>query len=74
MAEDRITSTLMTIVSVVLGICIICSFAIPTVTAQIGMLSDAENAKYGALIGVTVICMIMGLILVVIRGYNHKER
>ena len=74
MAEDRIDSTIATIISVVLGIVMLCSFAIPTVTGQLDLLTTEEAAKYGSLIGVVVICMIIGLILVVTRGYNQKQR
>ena len=73
MAEDRLDGTLTTIISVVLGCVFLCSFAIPTITGQLDLLTDAEAAKYGSLIGVVVICMIIGLILVVTRGYNNKR-
>lgn len=78
MAEkgDRLDHILMTIMSATIGVIMLCSFAIPTITgsAGIGALVGDNATKYGPLLGVVVIILIIGLIIPIIRGYNAKQR
>ena len=73
---DKIDASLMTIVSAVLSVVLICSFAIPviTVSAGLGALSSGNLAKYGGLIELIVIVLIFGLIIPIVRGYNSNKR
>ena len=74
--EDRIDSTMITIISAVIGVIMICSFAIPVITgsAGLGALTDSQLDKYGGLVGVIVIVLIIGLIIPIVRGYNSGKR
>lgn len=73
---DKIDASLMTIVSAVLSVVLICSFAIPVITgsAGLGALSNSNLAKYGGLIELIVIVLIFGLIIPIVRGYNSNKR
>lgn len=73
---DKIDASLMTIVSAVLSVVLICSFAIPVITgsAGLGALTNANLAKYGGLIELIVIVLIFGLIIPIVRGYNSNKR
>lgn len=74
--EDKITLSLNTIIAAVLSVVLICSFAIPVIMgdAGIGGLSEALRGKFGGLIEVIVIVLIIGLIIPIVRGYNSKSR
>lgn len=74
MSDDRVDGLITTIVGAVLGLILICSFAIPTVTDQIGNLTADQADQYGSLLGLVLIFMIIGLILYVIRRYNSAGR
>lgn len=74
--EDRIDTIVITIMAAVIGIVLLCSFAIPTIfgTAGLGALTDAQNSEYGGLIKIIVIVLIFGLIIPIVRGYNSRQR
>ena len=73
--EDKVDSISTTVFATVLGVILICSFAIPTIlgSAGLGALTEAQQTQYGGLIGVIVIVLILGLLLPVIKGYNSKR-
>ena len=73
---DKIDASLMTIVSAVLSVVLICSFAIPVITgsAGLGALSEDNLKQYGGLISIIVIVLIFGLIIPIVRGYNSNRR
>ena len=74
--EEKVDSITFTIVSTVFGVILLCSFAIPVILgdAGLGALTAAQDAKYGGLIGVIVIVLILGLILPIVKGYNKSKR
>lgn len=73
---DKIDATLMTIISAVLGVIMICSFALPTImgSAGIGAISGETYAQYRPLISVIGTVLIIGLIIPIVRGYNSNKR
>lgn len=75
-SEDKITTSLNTIMAAVLSVVLICSFAIPVImgSAGVGGLTEAWNSKFGGLIEVVVIVLIIGLIIPIVRGYNSNKR
>lgn len=75
-SDDKITSSLNTIMAAVLSVVLICSFAIPVImgSAGVGGLSSDWYDKYGGLIEVVVIVLIIGLIIPIVRGYNSGKR
>lgn len=66
-----------TIISAVVGVIILCSFAIPTIIDQVTALSvnyaDASK-EYGDMIKMTILFLIVGLILFIVRSYNNSGR
>lgn len=75
-SEDKIDASLFTIMGAVLSVVMICSFAIPVILgpAGLGALSEGALSKYGGLIEVVVIVLIIGLIIPIVRGYNSTKR
>lgn len=74
--EDKVDSISSTLFATVFGVILLCSFAIPVILgdAGLGALTAAQESKYGGLIGVIVIVLILGLILPIIKGYNRAKR
>lgn len=77
MAEDNTNMMVKTIISGVVGVIILCSFAIPTVFDQLTTLSttyaDAYK-EYGDMIKLTILFLIIGLLLFIVRSYNNSGR
>lgn len=74
MAEDRLDNSLGVILAATVSVLVLCYMAIPTITTAIASLSESAGEKYGALLGLVVTLMIIGLIIVILRGYNSKSR
>lgn len=75
MAEDKIDKMVITVVAAVIGIVMICSFAIPTIYTQVSGITNAEAlADYGDLLRMTCMFLIVGLILFIVRSYNNAGR
>lgn len=74
MAEDRLDAVIGASIAALVGIVLICAAVIPTATSFIDGLSETNNAKYGPLLGVVLIMVIIGLIVGVIRFYSSARR
>lgn len=74
MADDKIDAMMVTIVGAVLGVIMLCSFALPTIQTQIGTLTGDAATKYGATVGLVSLFLIIGLILFTIRRFNSAGR
>lgn len=74
MADDKIDSMMITIVAAVLGVIMLCSFALPTIQTQIGTLTGEAATKYGTIIGLVSLFLIIGLILFTMRRFNSAGR
>ena len=78
MAESGLTvsSVVMTIIAVAIGVVMIGSFLAPTAAEVIADLSDSakypDGASWGSLVGLTVIISILGLIIVAVNSYSKK--
>lgn len=72
---DKVDNIAFTIFATVFGVILICSFAIPVIfgSAGLGALTEDQASQFGGLITVIVIALILGLLLPVIKGYNHKR-
>lgn len=73
--SEKVDNISGTIFAAVLGVILICSFAIPTIlgSAGLGALTESQAETYGGLIGVVVIVLIIGILLPIIKGYNNKR-
>lgn len=67
-----VRSTVLTIVSVTIGIILVCSLLIPQVQDALGGLTEDQEAEYGALINLTVIITIIGIIVAALYMYTSK--
>lgn len=74
MAEDRLDNSLGVILAATVSVLVLCYMAIPTITQAIASLTGTAGEQYGALLGLVVTLMIIGLIIVILRGYNSKSR
>lgn len=77
MAEENTDMMVKTIISAVVGVIILCSFAIPTIIDQVSALtlSYADAGKeYGDLIKLTILFLVVGLILFIVRNFNNAGR
>lgn len=74
MADDKIDTMMVTIVAAVLGVIMLCSFALPTIQTQIGTLTGDVATKYGSIVGLVSLFLIIGLILFTVRRFNNAGR
>lgn len=73
MAEDRLDKSLGVVLTATVTVIVLCYMAIPTIMDAIGSLKE-DSAQFAPLITLTVTMMIIGLIIVILRGYNSKTR
>lgn len=75
MAEkpDRIDTIVNATTAAVIGVILLCSFAIPTIVQQVGGMTG-DSAKYGDLVLTVIIFLVIGLIISLIRFFNRGER
>ncbi len=74
MAEDRLDAVIGASIAALVGIVLICAAVIPTATTFIDGLTGANQTKYGPLLGVVLIMVIIGLIIGVLRFYSSARR
>ena len=77
--EDKIDKVVISIVALIIGVVLLCSAAIPIISSQVTGLnkitgSVLDIATFQTLIGVAVIFTILGLIVVIVRGYTKSDR
>ena len=74
MAEkpDRIDTIVNATTAAVIGVILLCSFAIPIIVQQVGGMTG-DSAQYGDLVLTVIIFLVIGLISL-IRFFNRGER
>lgn len=71
--QDRIDTIVNATTAAVVGVILLCSFAIPIIVQQVaGMTGD--SAQYGDLVLTVIIFLVIGLIISLIRFFNRGER
>lgn len=75
MAEkpDRIDTIVNATTAAVIGVMLLCSFAIPIIVQQVGGMTG-DSAQYGDLVLTVIIFLVVGLIISLIRFFNRGER
>ncbi len=75
MAEkpDRIDTIVNATTAAVIGVILLCSFAIPIIVQQVGGMTG-DSAQYGDLVLTVIIFLVIGLIISLIRFFNRGER
>lgn len=75
MAEkpDRIDTIVNATTAAVVGVILLCSFAIPIIVQQVGGMTG-DSAQYGDLVLTVIIFLVIGLIISLIRFFNRGER
>lgn len=75
MAEkpDRIDTIVNATTAAVVGVILLCSFAIPIIVQQVGGMTG-DSAEYGDLVLTVIIFLVIGLIISLIRFFNRGER
>lgn len=75
MAEkpDRIDTFVNATTAAVIGVILLCSFAIPIIVQQVGGMTG-DSAQYGDLVLTVIIFLVIGLIISLIRFFNRGER
>ena len=75
MAEkpDRIDTIVNATTAAVIGVILLCSFAIPIIVQQVGGMTG-DRAQYGDLVLTVIIFLVIGLIISLIRFFNRGER
>lgn len=75
MAEkpDRIDTIVNATTAAVIGVILLCSFAIPIIVQQVGGMTG-DSAQYGDLVLTVIIFLVVGLIISLIRFFNRGER
>lgn len=75
MAEkpDRIDTLVNATTAAVVGVILLCSFAIPIIVQQVGGMTG-DSAEYGDLVLTVIIFLVIGLIISLIRFFNRGER
>lgn len=71
--EDRLDISVTTIITAMVSMIILGYVAIPVISDVIGSLTG-DYAKYGDLMSLVLVLMIIGVIVLVIRGYNSRGR
>ena len=78
--EDKIDKVVISIVALIVGVVMLCSAAIPIISSQVTGLNDLISGSVmnipmlQSLIGVAVVFTILGLIIVIVRGYTKSDR
>ena len=78
--EDKIDKVVISIVALIIGVVMLCSAAIPIISSQVTGLNDLISGSVlnipmlQSLIGVAVVFTILGLIIVIVRGYTKSDR
>lgn len=72
--EDKLDSSIGTILTAMVSVIVLAYVAIPIISDAINSLTGDNASTYGDLLSVTVIIMIVGIIIFVIRGYNNHGR
>ena len=75
MAEkpDRIDTIVNATTAAVIGVILLCSFAIPIIVQQVGGMTG-DSAQYGDLVLTVIIFLVIGLLISLIRFFNRGER
>jgi len=75
MAEkpDRIDTIVNATTAGVIGVILLCSFAIPIIVQQVGGMTG-DSSQYGDLVLTVIIFLVIGLIISLIRFFNRGER
>lgn len=78
--EDKIDKVVISIVALIVGVVMLCSAAIPIISSQVTGLNDLISGSVmnipmlQSLLGVAVVFTILGLIIVIVRGYTKSDR
>lgn len=67
-----VSSVVMTVVAVTIGVILIGNLMIPQVTTVMGNISSAHK-DWADLLGVVVICSIVGLVAVALYAFKSKD-
>lgn len=71
--EDRLDISISTIITAMVSLVIIGYVAVPVVSDVIKSMTG-DLAKYGDLMSITLVLMIVAVIVLVVRGYNSRGR
>lgn len=71
--EDKLDISISTIITAMVSLVIIGYVAVPVVSDVIGSMKG-DLAKYGNLMSITLVLMIVAVIVLVVRGYNSRGR
>lgn len=71
--EDKLDISISTIITAMVSLVIIGYVAVPVVSDVIGSMTG-DLAKYGNLMSITLVLMIVAVIVLVVRGYNSRGR
>lgn len=70
----EIRNTVMSIVSITVGILLVGSLLAPQAVGVIDELNDLNQGSWASLVGVTVVMVIISLILIAVLGFSKKGR
>ena len=68
-----VRSTVLTIVSVTLGVILVCSLLIPQADSAVNSLTEDLQDEYGSLIKLTVVITIIGIIVAALYMYTSSR-
>lgn len=71
--EDKLDISISTIITAMVSLVIIGYVAVPVVSDVISSMTG-DMAKYGDLMSITLVLMIVAVIVLVVRGYNARGR
>lgn len=69
-----VRGTVLTIISVTVGVILCCSVLIPIATEQVGILNeDPDTKQWGTLISLTVTLTILGIVVAALYMYTSSK-